>query len=170
MSKKNDPNYKQGNHFTEEELNPNRPHDYRKTHNGKSPIGNIQEILKEKKANDPEGYNEMIQRRTANSAKTQSMKFKTKEILNTTIRLTPEEKVLFLDKLQEKDEITVQEAIIYAQITKAVKGFDTAAAAFIRDTSGQKPKDEVEVKGITIDALLKNNGIFDPEEDDLDED
>lgn len=37
--------------------------------------------------------------------------------------------------------ITVQEAIMLAQIQKAMKG-DTRAAEFIRDSSGNKPKDE----------------------------
>lgn len=38
--------------------------------------------------------------------------------------------------------ITVQEAIMLAQIQKAMKG-DTRAAEFIRDSSGNKPKDDV---------------------------
>lgn len=42
--------------------------------------------------------------------------------------------------------ITVQEAIMLAQIKKAMKG-DTRAAEYIRDTSGNKLKDEVAVSG-----------------------
>ena len=42
--------------------------------------------------------------------------------------------------------ITVQEAIMLAQIQKAMKG-DTRAAEFIRDSSGNKLKDSVEVSG-----------------------
>lgn len=38
--------------------------------------------------------------------------------------------------------ITVQEAIMLAQIQKAMKG-DTRAAEFIRDSSGNKPKDDL---------------------------
>lgn len=37
--------------------------------------------------------------------------------------------------------ITVQEAIMLAQIQKAMKG-DTRAAEFVRDSSGNKPLDE----------------------------
>ena len=40
--------------------------------------------------------------------------------------------------------ITVQEAIMLAQIKKAVKG-DTRAAEFVRDSSGNKPKEGVEI-------------------------
>ena len=42
--------------------------------------------------------------------------------------------------------ITVQEAIMLAQIQKALKG-DTKAAEYIRDTSGQKLKDAIELSG-----------------------
>ena len=170
MSKARDPNYKQGNHFTEEELNPNRPHDYRKTHNGESPIGNIHKILEEKKKNNPAEYEEIKRKQSEKASKTHSMKAMTKKLLATTINLTEQEKFGLLSQLRKQENITIEEAILMAQITKAVIDKDTAAAAFVRDTSGQKPKDEVEVKGITIDSLLKNNGIFDPEEDDLDED
>jgi hypothetical protein len=42
--------------------------------------------------------------------------------------------------------ITVQEAIMLAQIQKAMKG-DTRAAEFVRDSSGNKPKDDVTISG-----------------------
>ena len=42
--------------------------------------------------------------------------------------------------------ITVQEAIMLAQIKKAVKG-DTRAAEFVRDSSGNKLKEGVEITG-----------------------
>lgn len=42
--------------------------------------------------------------------------------------------------------ITVQEAIMLAQIRKAMKG-DTKAAEFVRDSSGNKPKDDVAISG-----------------------
>ena len=42
--------------------------------------------------------------------------------------------------------ITVQEAIMLAQIQKAMKG-DTRAAEFVRDSSGNKPKDDVVLSG-----------------------
>lgn len=42
--------------------------------------------------------------------------------------------------------ITVQEAIMLAQVKKAVKG-DTRAAEFIRDSSGNKLKEGLEISG-----------------------
>lgn len=42
--------------------------------------------------------------------------------------------------------LTVGETIMLAQIQKAIKG-DTTAAAFVRDTSGQKPRDEMDITG-----------------------
>lgn len=42
--------------------------------------------------------------------------------------------------------ITVQDAMMIAQIQKALKG-DTTAAAFVRDTSGQKPTDDMHIFG-----------------------
>ena len=42
--------------------------------------------------------------------------------------------------------ITVQEAIMLAQIQKAIKG-DTKAAEYVRDTSGNKLKEGVELSG-----------------------
>lgn len=42
--------------------------------------------------------------------------------------------------------ITVQEAIMLAQVKKAVKG-DTKAAEFIRDSSGNKLKEGLEISG-----------------------
>ena len=58
--------------------------------------------------------------------------------------------------------ITVQEAIMLAQIKKAIKG-DTRAAEYIRDTSGNKVKEEINVEGninnpfagLTTDELRK---------------
>ena len=42
--------------------------------------------------------------------------------------------------------ITVQDAMMIAQIQKALKG-DTTAAAFIRDTAGDKPSDKMSITG-----------------------
>ena len=42
--------------------------------------------------------------------------------------------------------ITVQDAMMIAQIQKALKG-DTTAAAFIRDTAGEKPGDKTIISG-----------------------
>lgn len=164
MGKKNDPKWRDARTFTEEELNPNRPHEYRKAHSGVSPVGRIQEIKREMRERDPEGYAEMERKRAEKSGKTQSMQYRAKEILNTVIRLTEEEKEVFLEGLKDSGELTLQDAILYSQATKAVKEKDTAAAVFVRDTSGQKPKDVVE-NTVSIDNLLKNNGILEEEED-----
>lgn len=56
--------------------------------------------------------------------------------------------------------ITVQEAIMLAQIQKAMKG-DTRAAEFVRDSSGNKPKDDV--------SMSVNLPVFFEGEDDLEE-
>lgn len=56
-----------------------------------------------------------------------------------------------IDKIQSiaslnGKNITVQEAIMLAQIKKAVKG-DTRAAEFVRDSSGNKLKEGIEISG-----------------------
>ena len=56
--------------------------------------------------------------------------------------------------------ITVQDAMMIAQIQKALKG-DTTAAAFVRDTAGQKPVDNVD--------MTMNLPVFFEGEDDLEE-
>lgn len=58
--------------------------------------------------------------------------------------------------------ITVQEAIMLAQVQKAIKG-DTKAAEFIRDSSGNKIKEELSLSGtvnnpfadLTTEQLMK---------------
>ena len=58
--------------------------------------------------------------------------------------------------------ISVQEAILIAQVQKAMKG-DTKAAEYVRDTAGQKPVDNVVMSGevnnpfaeLTTDELKK---------------
>ena len=61
--------------------------------------------------------------------------------------------------------ISVQEAILIAQIQKAMKG-DTKAAEYVRDTIGQKPSDNINVggsinnpfEGLTTEELKKMIG------------
>ena len=55
------------------------------------------------------------------------------------------EKIHSLAAIKGKN-ITVQEAIMLAQIQKAMKG-DTRAAEFVRDSSGNKLKEAVELSG-----------------------
>ena len=56
--------------------------------------------------------------------------------------------------------INVQEAILIAQVQKAMKG-DTKAAEYVRDTIGQKPGESVE--------MTMNLPVFFEGEDDLEE-
>ncbi len=59
---------------------------------------------------------------------------------------TPDiEQIQSIAELNGKN-ITVQEAIMLAQIKKAMKG-DTKAAEFVRDSSGNKLKEGVEISG-----------------------
>ena len=56
--------------------------------------------------------------------------------------------------------ISVQEAILIAQVNKAMKG-DTRAAEYVRDTMGQKPTDSVDMK-MNVPVMFEG-------EDDLEE-
>lgn len=163
MSKKNDPNYIDAREYPEDKLNPNRPHEYRKKY-GVSPVGQIGEINRRMKEEDPEGYRNMMSERARKRNKTVSMQKRAKEILEMSIRLTEEEKKVLLKGLEVSGELTVQDAILFGQTSKAISEKDTVAAAFVRDTSGQKPKDIVE-NNVSIDNILKNNGILEEEED-----
>lgn len=49
----------------------------------------------------------------------------------------PEKVKCFLDFAKNKN-VTIEEAVLMAQIVKAITKGDTKAAAFIRDTAGQK--------------------------------
>ena len=72
------------------------------------------------------------------------------------------EDVKSLDTLNGKN-IEVSDAILLKQIAKALKG-DTVAAAFLRDTSGQKPIDKVATAEVDpdilaeIDRIVSNDG------------
>lgn len=56
--------------------------------------------------------------------------------------------------------ISVQEAILIAQVQKAMKG-DTRAAEYVRDTMGQKPTDSVDMN-VNVPVMFEG-------EDDLEE-
>lgn len=56
--------------------------------------------------------------------------------------------------------ISVEDALLVAQIQKALRG-DTTALQFIRDTSGQKPKDEVETTIIQLPKFEGENELKD---------
>jgi hypothetical protein len=66
-------------------------------------------------------------------------------------KMTDIEEIQSLAELKGKN-ITVQEAIMLAQIQKAVKG-DTKAAEYIRDTSGNKLKEALELSGAVDNPL-----------------
>lgn len=52
--------------------------------------------------------------------------------------------------------INVQEAMMIAQIQKALKG-DTNAATFVRDTAGQAPKNDFTITG-TVPVIVDDSG------------
>jgi len=63
-----------------------------------------------------------------------------------------------IDAIKYIDEtMTVNDAIIVQQVVKAIVHSDTTAATFVRDTSGQKPTDKLDVEGKIsyTDALKK---------------
>lgn len=75
-----------------------------------------------------------------------------KETLETLLQMPLKSgKAVDLDEIKDiaalkGKNITVQEAIMLAQIQKAMKG-DTKAAEYVRDTSGNKLKEGVELSG-----------------------
>lgn len=79
-------------------------------------------------------------------------------------KLSDVEQIKSLAALSGKN-ITVQDAILLAQVKKAMKG-DTRAAEYIRDTSGNKIKNELQLsgnvnnpfEGLTTEQLLKMIG------------
>lgn len=86
------------------------------------------------------------------SGKARREKKAMKDTLETLLTMTLEEgQVDNLETIQsvaalQGRNITVQEAILYAQIQKALKG-DTKAAEYVRDTSGNKLKEAVQISG-----------------------
>lgn len=55
--------------------------------------------------------------------------------------------------------ISISDAILIAQIQKALKG-DTTAAVFVRDTAGEKPSDDVRIDAgqNLLDAICASTG------------
>lgn len=56
--------------------------------------------------------------------------------------------------------ITVQDAMMIAQIQKALKG-DTTAAAFVRDTAGQRPTEEISLEGAVPVVISGSDALED---------
>ena len=68
------------------------------------------------------------------------------------------EEFLSLEELSDKN-ISVQTAINVAMVQRAMMG-DVQAATYIRDTTGQKPTDKVEVdQSLTIEAWAKSHNV-----------
>lgn len=93
-----------------------------------------------------------------NSGKTRRAKKEMRETLNILLDLAVNkgtlanpENVKAFEILKDKN-LTVSEAILIAQIKKALDG-DIKAAEFIRDTAGQKP---AEVKSVKQDVTINN--------------
>ena len=68
-------------------------------------------------------------------------------------------KLIQLGMIQAGETCTMDEALMLAQYGKALSG-NTKAAEFVRDTSGQKPTDKVELTDVAreqskLDELLK---------------
>lgn len=68
-------------------------------------------------------------------------------------------KLIQLGMLEQGEVCSMDEALVLAQYGKALGG-NTRAAQFVRDTAGQKPKDEIEISDITreqskLDEILK---------------
>lgn len=86
------------------------------------------------------------------SGKARREKKAMKETLETLLQMPLKSgKAVDLDEIKDiaalkGKNITVQEAIMLAQIQKAMKG-DTKAAEYVRDTSGNKLKEGVELSG-----------------------
>jgi hypothetical protein len=82
------------------------------------------------------------------SAEARRRKKTFKEVTNAMLSLKMRQETV--DALQSaimtaSDEITADEAIVLAQIIKAAQG-DTTAAAWVRDTVGEKPGDSLRVE------------------------
>jgi len=72
--------------------------------------------------------------------------------------LADSDEFLSLEEIEDKN-ISVQTAINVAMIQRAMMG-DVQAAQYIRDTTGQKPTDKVELdQSLTIEAWAKNHDV-----------
>ena len=69
-------------------------------------------------------------------------------------------KLIQIGMLEQGESCSMDEALMLAQYGKALSG-NTRAAEFVRDTAGQKPKDEVEVevkKSKKLDDIMSQIG------------
>lgn len=72
------------------------------------------------------------------------------DILDMPLKKGEIDEITSLEDIQGKNlngkNITVEQALLFAQVQKAMKG-DTTAFAVLRDTSGQKPSDKLDIEG-----------------------
>lgn len=99
-----------------------------------------------------EEVREIARKGGKNSGKARRMKKNMRESLEILLgmplkggRAADIDQIMNFAELKGKN-ITVEQAMLIAQIQKALKG-DTQALAFLRDTSGQKPDDNVNLTG-----------------------
>lgn len=134
--------------------------------------GNIKN-LKPNSARTPEERHALAVKMGKASGEARRKKKAMKEVLETLLELplndtvAPEELKSFLDFGKNKN-VTIEQAILMAQIVKAITKGDTKAAAFIRDTAGQKIlKDaaenntEYEDDGFTDAIKASAKGVWD---------
>lgn len=107
-------------------------------------------------------------KRAENERKRRSMKEVLQALLDLPMREkdTPEELKSFADFAQGKN-VTIEQAILMAQIIKGIKG-DTRAATFLRDTAGEKilkdaseSNTEFEDDGFTEALKASAKGVWD---------
>ena len=117
-----------------------------------------------KDLSDPDRAREMqklgAQKRRENTARKKDLQKTIKWFMDMAVSkkelLEPED---IMDIASTKGEnLTVNEAIVFSQIIKAING-DTQAAVFLRDNAGEKPKDQIEVAGPTIDEYAQSHKV-----------
>ena len=83
-------------------------------------------------------------------------------ILDLPIKAGRLQQIRNLSEIKGKN-ITAEQAILLAQVNKALKG-DTRAAVFVRDTAGCKPTDRVEFEQPTVvltDEIIEEDEVID---------
>lgn len=113
-------------------------------------MGNI-ENLKYKDGERHEFTQEEAKKGNENSIKARKEKKGMQNITKWLLSMPLTDKEVSLEDIQSFAElkgknITVEQAIMIKQLQKALNG-DLQSATFIRDTSGQKPKEEINVSG-----------------------
>lgn len=83
-------------------------------------------------------------------AKRKQMRELLQDIFSMPLKRGEVDEILSLEDIQGKSlngkNVTVEQALLFAQVQRALKG-DTTAFAALRDTSGQKPSDKLDIGG-----------------------